>query len=173
MPTRKTKIDDGSPWRWYVDPVPDRDYLALATFIELGSVRDLPRFEWYTLRVHRQLARTPGLVGYSCRGQFPLRYWTLSAWESGRALYCFLKAGSHETVMAALPETTQQFRHVHWQVAGSALRWLGRMACTGWTAGTTPARRRLERGVAGREPEVRAAVTARCVPGSTAPGRAT
>jgi hypothetical protein len=44
----------------------------MATFIELHSIRNLPRFEWYTRLVHRQLGRTPGLIGYSFRGQFPL-----------------------------------------------------------------------------------------------------
>src|SRR5262249_50495789 len=61
MKTRKTPVEGGSAWRWYAEPAADRDYLAMATFIELGSVWNLPRFEWYTLRVHRQLARTPGL----------------------------------------------------------------------------------------------------------------
>jgi hypothetical protein len=76
----------------------------MATLIELGSIRSLPRFEWYTQRVHRQLGRTPGLIGYSFRGEFPLRYWTLSAWEDGRALNGFVKAGKHRTVMTSRAE---------------------------------------------------------------------
>ena len=95
--------------------------LAMATFLELGSVWNLPRFEWYTLRVHRQLARTPGLVGYSFRAEFPLRYWTISAWENGRALHGFVRAGTHRSVMAALPATMRRFRHTHWKVTGSGL----------------------------------------------------
>jgi hypothetical protein len=93
----------------------------MATFIELGFIRSLPRFEWYTQRVHRQLGRTQGLIGYSFRGQFPLRYWTLSAWESGRALNGFVKAGSHRTVMTSLLPIMRDFGQVHWKVTGAAL----------------------------------------------------
>jgi len=121
MATRKSKIEGGSAWRWYADPDPDGDYLAMATFIELRSIRSLPRFEWYTQRVHRQLGRTPGLIGYSFRGQFPFRYWTLSAWESGRALNGFVKAGSHRTGMTSLVRVMREFQQVHWKVTGAAL----------------------------------------------------
>jgi len=121
MKTRKTPVESGSAWRWYAEPAADRDYLAMATFIELGSVWNLPRFEWYTLRVHRQLARTPGLVGYSFRGEFPLRYWTISAWQNGRALHGFVRGDPHRTVTAALPATMRRFRHTHWTVTGSGL----------------------------------------------------
>jgi hypothetical protein len=121
MNTRKTPIEGGSAWRWHAELATDREYLAMATFIELGSVWDLPRFEWYTLRVHRQLARTPGLVGFSFRGEFPLRYWTISAWENGRALNGFVRAGTHLSVMAALSAKRRRFRHTHWKVTGSGL----------------------------------------------------
>jgi hypothetical protein len=121
VPLRKTKIEGGSAWRWYADPEPDGVYLAMASFIELGSIRSLPRFEWYTQRVHRQLRRTPGLIGYSFRGQFPLRYWTLSPWESGRALNGFVKAGSHRTVMTSLLPIMRDFGQVHWKVTGATL----------------------------------------------------
>ena len=121
MPNRKSKIEGGSAWRWYADPEPAGDYLAMATFIELRSIRNLARFEWYTLRVHRQLGRTPGLIGYSFSGQFPFRYWTLSAWESGRALNDFVKTGSHRNVMTSLLRSMRDFRQVHWKVTGDAL----------------------------------------------------
>jgi len=121
MPSRKSKIDGGSAWRWYADPEPDGVYLAMATFVELGSVWSLPRFEWFTWSVHRQLGRTPGLLGYSFRGQFPFKYWTLSAWENGRALNGFIKAGSHRTVMTSLLPSMRDFGQVHWKVSGTAL----------------------------------------------------
>jgi predicted AlkP superfamily pyrophosphatase or phosphodiesterase len=121
MPLHKTKIEGGSAWQWYADPEPDGVYLAMATFIELESMWSLPRFEWYTRRVHRQLGRTPGLIGYSFRGRFPFRYWTLSAWENGRALSGFVKAGRHRTVMTGLLASTRDFGQVHWKVTGAEL----------------------------------------------------
>jgi len=142
MPLHKTKIEDGSAWRWYADPEPDGVYLAMATFIELGSMWGLPRFEWHTLRVHRQLDRTPGLIGYSFRGRFPFRYWTLSAWENGRALNGFVKAGRHHTVMTALLPSMRDFGQVHWKVTGAELplNWddgLQRLTAKQPTAATT------------------------------------
>jgi len=142
MPLHKTKIEDGSAWRWYADPEPDGVYLAMATFIELGSMWSLPRFEWHTLRVHRQLDRTPGLIGYSFRGRFPFRYWTLSAWENGRALNGFVKAGRHHTVMTALLPSMRDFGQVHWKVTGAELplNWddgLQRLTAKQPTAATT------------------------------------
>jgi hypothetical protein len=117
----KTRIDGGAPWRWYLEPDPAGTYLAMATVIELRTVWNLPRFEWYTLRIHRQLARTPGLLGYSFRAQFPLRYWTLSAWENGRGLQGFVKGGTHLVAMPAVATMTRRFEHVHWKVAGDGL----------------------------------------------------
>ncbi len=49
---RKTKIADGLAWRWYGDPDPDREYLAMATYFELSAIRRVLRFQWYSLQVH-------------------------------------------------------------------------------------------------------------------------
>lgn len=121
MRPRKTRIDGGSPWRWYAEPEPAGRYLAMATVIELRSVWGLPRFEWYTRRIHYQLARTPGLLGFSFRGRFPLQYWTLSAWEDGRALRDFVKVGTHDRAMTGLSRTMREFHHIHWKVDGGEL----------------------------------------------------
>jgi hypothetical protein len=40
----------------------------------------------------------------------------LSAWESGRALNSFVKAGSHRIVMTSLIPTMREFGQVHWKV---------------------------------------------------------
>jgi hypothetical protein len=121
MRTRKTRIDGGTRWRWYAEPDEATEYLALATIIELDSVWSLPRFQWHSQRIHRQLERTPGLVGFSVRARLPRRYWTLSVWANGRALRDFVKGSSHERVITAFPRTMQRFRHVHWKVKGAAL----------------------------------------------------
>ena len=115
---RKTSHDGGSAWRWYADPQQEAEYLALATFIQLRSVWSLPRFEWFTRRVHRQLARTPGLIGYSFRGRFPKEYWTLSAWESNKHLLAFMRAMPHARVMTVFPSSMGRFGSVRWKVKG-------------------------------------------------------
>ena len=120
MAIRKTTID-GWTWRWYAEPDLEHTYLAMATVIELRSIWSLPRFEWHTRRVHAQLTRMPGLLGFSFKAQFPLRYWTLSAWENGQALQRFVKGGRHLSAMAAVRPSMTTFHHVHWKVAGTAV----------------------------------------------------
>ena len=117
----KTPLGGGSAWRWYADPEQEAEYLALATFIQLRSVWSLPRFEWFTQRVHRQLARTPGLIGYSFRGRLPKEYWTLSAWESNRHLLAYIRAMPHARVMTVFPSSMERFGSVRWKVKGSDL----------------------------------------------------
>src|SRR5262245_32095832 len=109
MTTGKTKIDGGTPWRWYTEPDPEREYLAMATVIQLGSIWDLPRFQWHAQRIHRQLGHTPGLVGFSFEAKFPTRYWTLSAWVDGKALHGFIRNGSHRTAMPIMARTMRDF----------------------------------------------------------------
>lgn len=121
MTRSKTAIDGGTAWRWYVEPDPDREYLAVATLIELRSVWSLPSLEWHTLRIHRQLSRSPGLVGFSVRGRFPYHYWTLSAWTDGKALHGFVRGGEHRAVMPTFRRRMRDFTHVRWKVRGSAL----------------------------------------------------
>lgn len=106
---------------WYVEPESHTEYLALATFIELRSVWSLPRFEWYTQLVHRQLARTSGLIGYSFRGRFPYEYWTLSAWKGNRDLLAFMNAMPHGRVMAVFRPSFERFGSVRWKVNGAEL----------------------------------------------------
>src|SRR5512144_3263793 len=102
MAIRKSNMDGGWAWRWYAEPDPEHEYLAMATIIEFSRIWTLPRFEWHTRRIHAQFASTPGLLGVSFKAQFPLRYWTLSAWENGRALQRFVKGGRHLSAMSAL-----------------------------------------------------------------------
>jgi hypothetical protein len=121
MAPRKTPVEGGSKWQWFVEPQPSGEYLALATYIQLRSVWTLPRFEWYTQQVHRQLSQAPGLVGYSFRGEFPKKYWTLSAWETPRHLLDFIRTMPHARVRSVLPGSFERFDSVRWQADGSAL----------------------------------------------------
>ncbi|GAB3433042.1 hypothetical protein [Flindersiella endophytica] len=121
MTTAKTKIDGGTRWQWYIEPDPEQEYLAVATVIQLGSIWDLPRFQWHAQAIHRQLSHTAGLVGFSFEAKFPTRYWTLSAWANGKALQGFIRNGSHRTAMPVMGRTMRDFAHVHWKVPGSGL----------------------------------------------------
>ena len=106
---RKTKIEGGSAWRWYSDPDPEQEYLGLVTNLNLKSIWGFPRFEWHTQRVHRQLARSPGLIGYSIRARFPMKYWTMSAWESNAHLLDFIRTTIHGKAMTVTRDLMETF----------------------------------------------------------------
>lgn len=118
---RKTKIEGGTSWRWYSEPDADRDHLALATYLQLASAWSLPRFEWHTLMVMRQLRRTPGLIGYSFRGDFPTRFWTLSAWVNGKALGDFVRDAEHNTAVRVTSPMMEKFEAKRWKVPADAI----------------------------------------------------
>jgi len=65
-------------------------YLALLSFLPLKSARWLPSFFGFVLRIQKQLATAPGLIGYSMRTEI-LRLRPLSVWESEAAVTsCYL-----------------------------------------------------------------------------------
>lgn len=122
-----------SPWRSFAASSPDAEPMALVTFIELRSVWSLPRFEWYSRQIQRQLAGSPGLVGYSFRARLPRSYWTLSVWESNRDLLRFVRTKPHARVMGILPPHTRRFASERWRLTDDEVRvsWaeaLGRLA---------------------------------------------
>jgi hypothetical protein len=114
------------PWTSIGTADPDRDYLVLASALPLRRSWATPRFLWMVLQVRRQLAGTPGLVGYSLDAR-PLtrRYWTLSVWEDRDALAGFVAASPHSEVMTRLRAHMGQTRFTTWQIKGSTLppRW--------------------------------------------------
>lgn len=132
---RRERFVYESPWRSFAAPSPDAEPMALATFIELRSVWSLPRFEWYSRQIQRQLAGSPGLVGYSFRARLPRSYWTLSVWESSRDLLRFVRTKPHARVMEILPPHTRRFASERWRLSGPEPRvsWaeaLGRLAAS-------------------------------------------
>lgn len=111
-------MDGGLKWRWSAAADPDKQYLALATYLELKSGWGLPRFEWHSLRVHRQMSRSPGLIGFSFNGRFPKRYWTVSVWEDGRSLGEFIRTDAHSDAMKATTPLMAKFNTVRWKIDG-------------------------------------------------------
>jgi len=115
-----------SPWRTVGSLGPDREAVALLSYLPLKSFWRLPAFVLYTVQVMKQLASARGLLGYSLLGR-PLRkqFWTLSAWESAEALRAFVQQPPHVRLMTALAPHMDRTRFVRWTVKGSQLplRW--------------------------------------------------
>ncbi len=100
-------------------PKPDREYLALLTYLPLKRYRTLFRFAAYSARIRRQLKGARGLIGYSLRTQpWRLRFWTLSVWRSESALREFAHQGSHMGAMVLLRSEMGETRFTRWPIMG-------------------------------------------------------
>ncbi|HEV2911699.1 MAG TPA: DUF3291 domain-containing protein [Pyrinomonadaceae bacterium] len=117
MPTR---------WKSFAAPAPDREYLALLSYLPLKSYLRIPKFIKYTSQIERQLAEARGLVGYSLQAQLLSRkFWTLSVWEDEPALTEFVYRLPHSEVMKSLANDMDKTKFTQWKIQGAALppRW--------------------------------------------------
>jgi quinol monooxygenase YgiN len=110
------------PWRSVATPVPDQEYLAMASRLPLKSYSRVPGFMRLALSIVRQLEGTGGLVGYSLLAQ-PLRrtFWTLSTWTDQQALDAFVRTMPHVAIMGKLRPHMGATRFTTWTVSGSEL----------------------------------------------------
>ena len=116
------------PWQSHSPAAPERDYVALLSYLPLKTGWSIPRLLLYNARIRRQLRTSAGLVGYSLRAQLAAkRFWTLSVWENETALRAFVAAPPHAAVMKALAPHMGATRFTRWTVKGSdlPLRWDG------------------------------------------------
>ena len=111
-----------TPWRSFSNAEPERDYLALLSFLPLKSFWHLPAFLLATTRVAKQLAAAPGLIAYSLLAR-PMKksFWTVSVWQDEDALQGFIHHPPHVRLMAALTPHMRKTRFVRWMVKGSQL----------------------------------------------------
>jgi len=108
------------PWTSFAERAPERECVALLSYLPLRRLSSTLPFLWDVMRVRRQLARSSGLVGYSLRAS-PLRreYWTLSVWESERALLAFVKTPPHSGLMRSLRGRMGATSFVRWRLSGA------------------------------------------------------
>ena len=115
-----------TPWKMLASPEKDREYLALLSYLPLNRYRKIPLFMRYSMGIMKQIAGSPGAIGYSMRAKlFSRRFWTLSAWENSSALMEFVAKVPHSESMKAMAPFMGQTKFTRWKVIGSALplRW--------------------------------------------------
>lgn len=115
-----------TPWIALQAPLSDKQYLALVSYLPLRQYWALPKFFRFTLHIRTQLKQTPGLVGYSLDAAlFRKRFWTLSVWETQRALDAFVHHAPHSDVMKALAPHMGKTQFAQWPVGAREipLRW--------------------------------------------------
>jgi hypothetical protein len=110
------------PWVTRQTPDPDRTYAVMLTHLPLRHAWSIPGFLRDTSRIRSQLARSPGLVGYSLRADLlRKRFWTLSAWTDEASLRAFARQDPHRAIAASLASRMGDTRFDLWQVPGNDL----------------------------------------------------
>lgn len=109
-----------TPWQSLATPDRGREYLALLSYLPLKGFRKMVTLQRQTGKIRAQLARTPGLVGYSFRAKLVShRFWTLSIWEDERALMSFVAKDPHRASMGALQSYMGETAFTRWTIRGS------------------------------------------------------
>jgi quinol monooxygenase YgiN len=113
-----------TPWKSFASV--DQDQEVLATALPLNRLSSTLRFARFVSAIRKQLANTPGLLGYSMLAR-PLakRYWTVSIWEDEAALQAFVRENPHQEIMSALAGQMGATRFVRWNARGSEARPIG------------------------------------------------
>ncbi|MGY6024850.1 DUF3291 domain-containing protein [Streptomyces spinosirectus] len=110
------------PWTVPNPPPRDAEVHVFASRFETRTFWGALRFLARTPGVWRQVSRAPGAYGATLKAQ-PLRrtFWTLSAWESPRALKEFARSGTHAPVSGGLAAQMRDSRFAGWTVSGEEL----------------------------------------------------
>ena len=84
------------PWVQRQEIEPAREYVAMASRLPLAQHRSIPGFIRDTLGIRRQLASTPGLVGYALDAHLlDKTFWTFSVWTDRASLAAFARSDPH------------------------------------------------------------------------------
>ena len=111
-----------SPWKSIRKAEPERDYLALLSFLPVKRFWRIPWFLVGTVGIMKQLSAAEGLVGYSLLARMTAKkFWTLSVWEDDAALGAFIRHPPHVRLMTSLAPFMGETKFVRWAVKGSTL----------------------------------------------------
>ena len=97
-------------------------YVAMASRLPLKSYRSIPRFLRDVLKIRRQLAHTPGLVGYALNAQLARKtFWTFSVWDDQASIDTFAATEPHQRIIRALQPRMGTTTFEFFPIAGNAL----------------------------------------------------
>jgi heme-degrading monooxygenase HmoA len=110
------------PWleRQPIDP--QREYVAMASRLPLKSYGSVPGFLRDTMQIRRQLAQTPGLVGYTLNAGLARKtFLTFSVWEDQASLDRFAASDPHRNIIARLRPRMLPTKFEFFPLSGSDL----------------------------------------------------
>jgi hypothetical protein len=110
------------PWKTLQVIDSDRQYVAMASHLPLRAQRSIPGFLRDTMRIRRQLAHAPGLVGYALDAQLARKtFWTFSAWLDEPSLSEFAAADPHRQLAQRLQPQLAETRFRFFPIRGRDL----------------------------------------------------
>lgn len=99
---------------------PDREYLALLSYLPVKKFRTIPTVVKYSAIIDKQLRETEGLIGFSFHAElFKKRFWTLSVWEDTKYLNDFVSKFPHSETMIKLAPHMDQTKFTEWKIKSS------------------------------------------------------
>jgi hypothetical protein len=98
-----------------------RGMLASVTRLRVRSSRYLPAFVWETFLSQRQALRASGFLGGRLLLDAHRTFWTLTEWESERAMKAFRGTAPHAKVMPRLVEWCDEASYAHWTPTDASL----------------------------------------------------
>ena len=92
-----------------------------ATRLRVRSVWLLLPFMWRTFGAQRQVVRAPGFAGGRLLIDRQRTFWTLTAWETDKAMRDYRGSGAHAMVMPRLVGWCDEASVVHWTSESKAI----------------------------------------------------
>jgi hypothetical protein len=114
------------PWKRLAPVEPGREYIALLSYLPLTRYSKMPLFFRYSGQINAQLRATPGAIGYSMRAKlFTRRFWTLSVWDSDKALMEFVAKVPHGEAMQKIAPYMDKTNFWRWKLPSEEVppRW--------------------------------------------------
>ena len=97
------------------------NYVAMASRLPLKSYVSVPGFLRDVLKIRRQLANTPGLVGYALNADLARKtFWTFSVWDDQASIGAFAAIDPHRRIARALQRRMGASKFKFFPIAGSA-----------------------------------------------------
>ncbi len=96
-----------TPWisPFKITPEPDKDYIAVITYLPITSYFKFPEFFRDVRTVQEQIHKAHGVIGFKMRADIlSKKTYTLSVWEDAKSLKNFMTSGAHGEVMAKNPD---------------------------------------------------------------------
>jgi Domain of unknown function (DUF3291) len=95
--------------------------LASVTRLRVRSLRYFLPFVLRTFQTNRQVSRAAGFLGGRLLVDAHLTFWTLTVWESERAMKSFRGSGAHARVMPRLAHWCDEASYAHWTPTDSSV----------------------------------------------------